>query len=442
MSNRNLTRVILLLVAFGLTACDSSSIFVAGGSNPGGGNGNPSGPGGPVGGVSEPTVVFAPNHIFGYGAVQLAGDSGKLVFTDDSDTLGTNPDDDWQVWSLDLFSGALIQLTSFVQFEFDINSTIDISDNGDQVVFVSDSDIDGTNPNNLLSIFRVATDGSSVSQVFGNSLPGASLWEPNISGDGSTIVFLSASDLTGDNPALDIHLFAIDADGTNLRQVTTQVLLNLRSLSFADNGSKIAFQSLADPFGLNPDTDWEIFVIDIDGSNLTQITISIPTPGGGRSSEVPKLSDDGSVVVFASDADHSPGSNPDPNFEVYIAPTNGGAITQLTSSNDENVGLDQDLFVGGYEVSGDGSIVVFGTTANLTGGNANRDHTLFWVNTAGGTPVQLLRPGTIAEGVTLFRDAFMPAISNGGATISFVSVHNFTSVAQPGLDMIYTIERQ
>ena len=430
----------LITGALMLAACDGAGSFTGTGNigGPGGGGGGGVGGGGTSG---EPAVVFAPDHFSGYGEAKIAGDSRKLVFTDDSDPLGTNPDEDWQVWSLDLATQELLQLTSFIQFEFGANSTIDISANGEYVVFVSDSDIGGTNPGNLPSIFRAATDGSVIDQVIGINLPGANVTEPNISGDGSTIVFLSANDLTGDNPGLEWQIFAIDATGANLRQVTSQAPLNPRNLSFSDNGLTIAMESFADPFNLNADIDWEIFVIDIDGSNLRQITVSDPTPGGGRRSHAPRLSDDGSLVAFTSDADHSPGGNTDPNFEVYVAPTNGGAITQISSSDDTDVGLDEGNIVGGFEISGDGRYVVFGTTANLAGGNSNLDYTLFWASTAGGASVQLLRPGTIADSAD-DRDASLPSINDNGSTVSFVSIHNLTSVAQPGGDKIYTIARQ
>ena len=61
-------------------------------------------------------------------------------------------------------------------------------------------------------------------RLFGSSTPARSRFPfggPEISGDGSRIAFFSIEDLTGDNPDGNREIFLINADGTGLRQVTS-----------------------------------------------------------------------------------------------------------------------------------------------------------------------------------------------------------------------------
>ncbi len=139
----------------------------------------------------------------------------------------------------------------------------DIDESGSQVVFVSDQDLTGDNPANSFNVFLAATDGSAISQVTSITTDRSifvAAKSPRISGDGSTIVFTSIDDLTGFNPVQDRQIFSIDSDGTNLSQVTSGET-SARDIAFSDDGTRIVWEDTVDPFGTNADNTCEIFAI-------------------------------------------------------------------------------------------------------------------------------------------------------------------------------------
>jgi Tol biopolymer transport system component len=95
--------------------------------------------------------------------------------------------------------------------------------------------------------------------------------------------------------------------------------------------------------------------VDSNGGSLIQITSS------DGDSFTPYLSDDGSLVVFFSDGDLSPGGNTDSSIEIFVARTDGSGITQITNSlvDSGDFSFDDNQ----YGISGDGAYVVFTSNA-------------------------------------------------------------------------------
>jgi len=79
--------------------------------------------------------------------------------------------------------------------------------------------------------------------------------------------------------------------------------------AFPGSNGKIAFHS-------NRDGDWEIFVMNADGSGQTQLTFNTANDAW------PAWSPDGSKIAFASDRD---GDN-----EIWVMNSDGSSQTQLT----------------------------------------------------------------------------------------------------------------
>src|SRR4051812_37262915 len=77
------------------------------------------------------------------------------------------------------------------------------------------------------------------------------------------------------------------------------------------DGKKIVFQS-------NRTGDWEIFVMNFDGSELNQLTHSMGFDG------CPIWSPDGTKIAFASERDNDP--------EIYLMTSDGNNQTRLTNS--------------------------------------------------------------------------------------------------------------
>ena len=436
MKSVNCTSFWLLVSALALSGCDNSAPFTGATSGGGGSSGGAGGnPGGGSGGVTEPLLQFDTDYLNGdFVAGRISGDGSTLVWVDTADPLGTNPNGRTQLFAKNLISGAVRQITLGSETFSYATREWDITNNGDFVVFVSRQDIAGLNPNLQDNVFLASTSGAATTQVTRIDASANSVRHPQIA-DNGVIVFSSAADLTGDNLTGATQIFSINSDGSGLAQVTTG-RLDVDDLALAANGSKVAFTSFRDPFGTNiPSTD-EIFVIDIDGSNLTQLTET------DQDSEIPRISDDGSSVAFVSSADHAAGLNTDGNSEVFVAASDGSSIVQVSNSATRSSGRYTGIGTnsttptnpltgpGSFDLSGDGSTVVYGSRADHTGDNPNGYHTIFAAPADGtGVTIQVLREGTVALSAPNFRGD-RPSVNNDGTAVMFISQYNLTSFDQ------------
>jgi Tol biopolymer transport system component len=145
-------------------------------------------------------------------------------------------------------------------------------------------------------------DGSDVRRL--TNLPGPD-GGPFFSPDGSKIVFRGQHPEPG--AELDeyfgllkqglwrpttLDVFVMDRDGSNLRQVTTQAMEGANwAPYFTPDGNRIIFASnFADPAG----RDFDIYLIDLDGASLEQVTFYESFDG------FPMFSPDGTRLVFSS----------------------------------------------------------------------------------------------------------------------------------------------
>src|SRR5262249_15740574 len=128
-------------------------------------------------------------------------------------------------------------------------------------------------------VFLVGKDGTGLAQV--TSLAEGDIDFLAISDDATKIVFVSEADPFGTNADDNAEVFAINRDGSGLRQLTTTTdpgsansPASVQWISFAGGGSKVAFAGSADPLGTNSDRLSEVFVVDYAGTNLRQLTNS------------------------------------------------------------------------------------------------------------------------------------------------------------------------
>ncbi len=166
-----------------------------------------------------------------------------------------------------------------------------------------------------MDIYSMNPDGSDVKRLTNRIGPDGGAF---FSADGSQIVFRSKEIPPGPErdgyQALlkdglwrptDLEIFVMDADGSNLRQVT-----DLNGSSFAPffhpDGRRIIFSSNHhDPSGRN----FDLYLINVDGSGLERVTYNETFDG------FPMFSPDGKTLVFASNRDgRSPGET-----NVFIA---------------------------------------------------------------------------------------------------------------------------
>ena len=203
-----------------------------------------------------------------------------------------------------------------------------------------------------LDIWRVHPDGSGLAKVTTDGLfNGEAGWSP----DGSRIVYVrNTSD--GVSQTEDRGIYTIAPDGTGRIQLTANGWDSRPAWS--PTGNQIAFVSSA---GIGADD--EIFVMDANGGNRTQIT------NDPDDDEEPLWSPDGSKILFSSPRSGS--------WQLYTMSPTGDNLSQLTATDFSSSGV----------WSPDGAYIAF--TRRPVAGN----HFSVWIMTASGADETLVSSG-------------------------------------------------
>jgi Tol biopolymer transport system component len=258
-----------------------------------------------------------------------APSSALIVF---SSNRGANPDA-FNLYTVDPASGEVSQITDSFLFAGIPN----ISPDGSTVAFF-------TNDGGAFRVHTVGIDGSNLTPVtdFSSAVPG---WFP----DGQRLVLNSDSTT---EPADVPDVYAMNLDGSDLVQIIDSDPTADFQGRVSPDGSRLLFLS-------DRDGNVDIYVADIDGSNISQLT---DTPTEEYSAD---WSPDGSQILYASSESG--------NDDVWVMNADGSNPVQLT----DHTGLD-----GQCAFSPDGSQIVF---VSDRGGNTN----LWIMNADGSDSVQL-----------------------------------------------------
>lgn len=193
--------------------------------------------------------------------------------------------------------------------------TYSISGNGAKMAFRSDDDLMGTNADGSNEIFIINTDGTGLAQLTNSAVAGTSSREPSISDDGSVIAFISNADLvSGSNLELTSKLFVINSDGTGLGQLIDTGSSLSTKIQMSGDGTSIVFVSASDLTGNNPTFNRSVFLANADGTGIRQVS---PDHDSIYESAFPSISNNAGSVVYQSDIDFT-GENADHNFELFI----------------------------------------------------------------------------------------------------------------------------
>jgi Tol biopolymer transport system component len=203
----------------------------------------------------------------------------------------------------------------------------DISPDGSTVVFRRLYN-DGT-PDEL---FVVGLGGGAPRNIWRARCPGDACLgseEPAWSPKGTEIVFSGArGPIPFDGPPPAIGIFVINADGTNLRQLTQHQMnsgTEDHMPSWSPDGERIAFMRANNT--AEPENASSIYAVDADGGNLTLLRRMPPErPGAGR----PRWSPDGRRILFDDYCLFGNCGQPPTGAQLFTTRSNGEVLRQLT----------------------------------------------------------------------------------------------------------------
>ena len=298
---------------------------------------------------------------------------------------------------------------------------------GNLVVFTSDASNLVSNDNNGRSdVFLKNVSTGSVTLVSqglnGESAAGNST-APRISSDGSTVVFISdAANLVNfdTNGVADVFAYSVGTGGISLVSVSTAgVQANAESSdpSVNSDGSVIAFVSSAtnlDSNDLNGVDD--IFVRDVGGSSTALVSMSTAAVIGDHDSSAPRISADGNLVVFVSEATNLVVNDTNAVADIFARNRTGASTTLVTPSFG---GLSANMPSDQPAISSDGRYVAFSSQAsNLVNDDTNGLSDIFLRDTS------LNSTERISLGYNVLDPngaSTSPAVSDNGRDIVFVS---------------------
>lgn len=205
----------------------------------------------------------------------------------------------------------------------------------------------------LDDVYIMNTNGSGIANL--SNTPNFREWHPRISPDRQRIVFAREV-----NPQF-LRPFVMNIDGSNAHELNIHPGSHVGALDWSPDGQKFAFHS-------NYDGDWEIYICDLNSTQITQLTFNqandwlpIWSPNGnwiayqsdeggffkaylirpdgtqkhlltnmpGLEEREPEFSPDGNRIVFN-------GRDNSPAWDLFLVNIDGSNLTRLTNTPDVN----------------------------------------------------------------------------------------------------------
>ena len=251
------------------------------------------------------------------------GDNGRIAF----DSFRDGPDVD--IWTINPDGSDPLNLTADSAVD---DFAAEWAPDGERIVFLRNADPSGNS--NATEIWVMRADGSGQMQLTDNAVQDD---QPSWSPSGRRIVFQRDAD--GFEGPDDGELWVMRADGSRERQITDNAVEDNEPV-WSPTRRRIAFSRDSDP---DPAAaDFEVFDVRPNGSGARQLTDADGFDGG------PDYSPDGKQIAFDSERDGDP--------DVFVMEHDGDNPTQLTGEDPAENAVD---ILAAY--SPDGRFIAFST---------------------------------------------------------------------------------
>ncbi len=180
-----------------------------------------------------------------------------------------------------------------------------------QIAFASNRD-------GNFEIYVMDADGSNVRRLTHTQGEGRGCWRPAWSPDGTTIAFQSNRDgKSGKDNKSEYEIYVIEVDGSGLRRLTTNETADLHP-AWSPDGKSFVFSS-------NRSGHWEIYVMNAEGAHVRRLTHD------GRTAARADWSPDGNKIAFMSTRD-AKDENDRNGAEIYVMDADGSNVRRLTDN--------------------------------------------------------------------------------------------------------------
>jgi len=218
----------------------------------------------------------------------ISGDGMRIAF------VTHFPNELNQISLFDTITNTVTEIAPTFDLEFDAYTSI--NEDGQRIAFSSDFDITGGNPDEYSQLFLFDVNTNIISQITNTKdwLP----IRPSINANGTRIAFNSLEDINGGNPEGNEEIFLYDTNTNTITQVTNEITGRNNESSINANGTRISFTSTANINGGNPEGNDEIYLYDTITNTVTQITNELIVDGKAGKCFESSINADGSRIAF------------------------------------------------------------------------------------------------------------------------------------------------
>ncbi len=385
--------------------------------------------------VSDPNTGSETDNASSEPSISLSSDGRFIVFQSGATNLVSgdeNSADDIFIFDKEGEDGSQVELISVDSDETASNGSSSngaVSSDGRYVVFQSNAtNLVSGDVNSASDIFlRDRTDGTTIRVSVnddGDEADGDSI-NPRISSDGRYIVFQSAAtNLVSDDTNEQIDIFLHDTDS----ETTTRISLSATDVEgdgdstnpdISSDGNIIVFESEATNLIDDDDNAFsDIFAFNISGDTITKISADTGSDDSDGNSTLPRISGDGSSVVFLSEASDLVSADTNNLQDVFLYTFSDESIIRVNEGSPQNA----DGVSDNPSISTDGNYVAFQSSAtNLTSGDSNDADDIFVYDVENSSVTRISVTDT---GNQLVQSSTTPSINSSGQFIAFTSLDN------------------